>query len=500
MCSGRVEPYFILDALRTGADGVLVTGCHPGDCHYISGNEKAEARMKSLHNILNILGIEPERLRLEWISASEGQKFAQLITDFVGQIRKIGPNSLVMKGDYNPIVNAEKEDRTFFEYCIECQKCASSCPITRVDSSYSPTVNAFTKSIWSHGDVATLPRAWDCLTCGTCSQRCPSGVKYEELIRSERYRDRAAGENGHCAHGETLHLIYDFQAEANLKQRRLEWISEGLKTSRKGEALYFVGCLPYFEHALFANAPSGNGLSKIGPETLKIARSTIALLNRAGITPAVLPDERCCGHDSLWTGDEGKFKKLAKINIKNIKGSGAKLVVTSCAEGFRTLKIDYPKFFGRLDFEVLHSTEFFSGLIEEGKLEPSLPVPIVAAFQDPCRLGRHAKVFDAPRKILNSIPELKLVELYTSGRDATCCGGPNGWINCGQVTRLIQFQKFREMVAGGVDTLVTACPKCFIHFKCAANSKLPTELSQTKIEFLDINVLLDTATGGGKRL
>jgi Fe-S oxidoreductase/coenzyme F420-reducing hydrogenase delta subunit len=498
MCSGRIEPHFILQALRAGADGILVTGCHPGDCHYISGNEKAQVRMDSVKSILDTLGIKPERVRLEWISASEGLKFAQVVTDFVKHIQKLGPNSLATKAGNNPGVHEAREEKTGFEYCIECNKCASSCPITRVDDTYSPSVNVFSKSIKTREDRTTLPRAWDCLTCGTCSQRCPSGVKYEELIRAERSRARAAGDNGHCAHGEALELISEFQTEGNLTQKRLGWLSEELNISNEGDVLYFVGCLPYFEHVLFNDAPEGSDLAKIGPEILNIARSTVTLFNRAGLTPVVLPDERCCGHDSLWKGDEETFKELARINIENIKSSGAKQVVVACAEGFRTLKLDYPKFFGELDFEVLHTTEFFSRLIEEGKLVPSQSLPIVVAFQDPCRLGRHAQVFDAPRKILNSIPDLKLVEVGLEGRDATCCGGPNGWINCGQLTRLIQFQKFREMVSKGANTLVTACPKCLIHFECAANSRLPSDLSENKIELSDINVILDLATRGGE--
>ena len=93
MCSGRVDPSFILEALKDGADGVLVAGCHlPSDCHYISGNFKALRRIKLLKKVLEQFGIEPERVRLEWISASEGDKFATVVKDMVEQIKKIGPN------------------------------------------------------------------------------------------------------------------------------------------------------------------------------------------------------------------------------------------------------------------------------------------------------------------------------------------------------------------------------------------------------------------------
>jgi len=94
MCSGRVTPGFILEAFRLGADGVLVTGCHPGDCHYISGNENAVATVEKTAQLLGLLGLEGVRLRLEWISAAEGARFARIMTEFTGQIRALGPSPL----------------------------------------------------------------------------------------------------------------------------------------------------------------------------------------------------------------------------------------------------------------------------------------------------------------------------------------------------------------------------------------------------------------------
>jgi len=94
MCSGRVDPIYILKAFEYGADGVLVTGCHPGDCHYIDGNLKAKDRIDFLKECLKDIGIEPERLRLEWISASEGDKFARVVREMVEEVKKLGPNPL----------------------------------------------------------------------------------------------------------------------------------------------------------------------------------------------------------------------------------------------------------------------------------------------------------------------------------------------------------------------------------------------------------------------
>jgi F420-non-reducing hydrogenase iron-sulfur subunit len=98
MCTGRIDPAFVLEAFKDGADGVLVAGCHlPSDCHYISGNFKALRRITLLKDVLRDFGIEPERLRLEWISASEGDKFAAVVRDMVDEIKRLGPIPLAGK-------------------------------------------------------------------------------------------------------------------------------------------------------------------------------------------------------------------------------------------------------------------------------------------------------------------------------------------------------------------------------------------------------------------
>lgn len=91
MYSGRVEPIFILKALQAGADGVLVLGCHLGDCHYTDGNYKARRRMTLLNKMLEQLGVEKERVRLEWVSASEGNKFVSIVNDMIAEIKELGP-------------------------------------------------------------------------------------------------------------------------------------------------------------------------------------------------------------------------------------------------------------------------------------------------------------------------------------------------------------------------------------------------------------------------
>lgn len=99
MCSGRVSPVFILKAITKGIDGVLVGGCHPGECHYMKGNYHARRRIALAKTLLEAFGIEPERVRLEWISASEGPKFSEVVREFTEFIKELGPNPLKVRDE-----------------------------------------------------------------------------------------------------------------------------------------------------------------------------------------------------------------------------------------------------------------------------------------------------------------------------------------------------------------------------------------------------------------
>jgi coenzyme F420-reducing hydrogenase delta subunit len=96
-CSGRVDPFYILKALQNGADGVLVSGCHPGDCHYLTGNYVARRRFAVLHDLLEFAGIDTGRVSFSWVSAAEGERFAEVVRDVTERVRQLGPNSKLVK-------------------------------------------------------------------------------------------------------------------------------------------------------------------------------------------------------------------------------------------------------------------------------------------------------------------------------------------------------------------------------------------------------------------
>jgi Fe-S oxidoreductase len=241
----------------------------------------------------------------------------------------------------------------------------------------------------------------------------------------------------------------------NLKQRRLEGLNGNSQTSQDSEYMYFMGCLPYFE-VLFDD---------INVEAMNIARNTLKILNYFGIKPQVLSDEKCCGHDSYWNGDVKTFEKLGLANLEQFNNAKVKKVITSCPECYRTLKVDYPKYFGRQEFDVIHISQFLADRIDDKN--PVLKSdPQRMTFQDPCRLGRHMNVYEQPRNTLKAISGVDFVEMAHNHKRSICCG-VSGWMNCSQISKQIQANRLGEAKSTEADVLVTSCAKCQIHFNCA---------------------------------
>ncbi|UCD06598.1 MAG: (Fe-S)-binding protein [candidate division WOR-3 bacterium] len=374
------------------------------------------------------------------------------------------------------IAKAIKDSKAYL--CMECGKCTGTCPVSRYNHGYSPRI-LVNKAIRS-GDLDLLKdkNIWACLTCKLCDERCPAAIEYIGLTLTTRLEAKKIGEQALCSHGGAAQSLMRIMTTPELEQKRLDWIDSNLKTTQKGELLYFVGCLPYFD-ILF---------SDIKVNTLQAARSSIKILNHLGITPVVLPQERCCGHDLLWSGDMENFEKLARHNIEEIKKSGAKKIVFSCPEGYRTFKIDYPKYFST-DFDVEHITETISGAISDGKLKFK-NLKKVVTFQDPCRLGRHLGIYDEPRKAIAAVPELSLNEMTRSRERAICCG-VSAWMNCSTYSKSIQRARLTEAKETKADLLVLSCPKCEIHFQCAMNDEKTGK--EAKIKTIQLVTLIADA-------
>lgn len=149
--------------------------------------------------------------------------------------------------------------------------------------------------------------------------------------------------------------------------------------------------------------------------------------------------------------------------------------------------MDYPDY----DFEVIHITELLNELIRDGKLRFN-KLEEKITYHDPCRLGKHLGIYDAPREVLKSIPGIEMVEMESNRSGSLCCG-TSAWMNCGMDSKQIRSKRLAEAKATGASMLITSCPKCFIHFKCAQSEKLPEELKGIQVN--DLSSLLIKAGG-----
>ena len=221
------------------------------------------------------------------------------------------------------------------------------------------------------------------------------------------------------------------------------------------------------------------------PDYLEIPKSVIGILNQNDIVPVVLPEEKCCGHDSLWRGDVDTFKNLAEYNVKLFKEAGVKTLIFSCAEGYYTWKFEYKNLFKNreeFDFDIYHITEY---ILKENLFENitfSNFDKIKVTYHDPCRLGRMSHVFDAPREVLKQIPYVELIEMEDTMQDAECCG-VSAYVSCNEDSKKLQEKKINQAIDTGAEYLITACPKCIAHLNCYVNEN--KELKD-KIQIIDL--------------
>jgi len=366
--------------------------------------------------------------------------------------------------------------------CLDCGKCTASCPIPLVGADYSPRRHVIAAIQGDESEITANGSIFQCLTCSQCDQRCPAGVDYTSLIRRLRALAFQKGGEPECPHGGALQSVMRMMAGGGTQQDRMGWITDDLRTKPDtGDVFFWTGCTVYYD-AFFP---------ELEVDTLAGSKAAVKLLNSIGVDPVVSPEERCCGHDLLWNGDLENFEALAKFNADLVAKSGAKVLVTPCAECVRTWRLDYAPYIQK-DLRVLHLTEYLAE--NSGKLEFKDPGGEnggqKVTYQDPCRLGRHLGVYDAPRELLAKVPGVELEEMAHSGRSATCCAGGT-WSSCDRFSKQIQVNRLKEARATGAEVMVTACPKCQIHFRCAM--KDPKLGGEIEIRMRDLAEILADA-------
>lgn len=219
MCSGRVDPLFILIALEDGADGVIVAGCHPGDCHYISGNLKAERRIRFLKSILEPMGLS-ERVELHWISASEGQKFQKVITDFTNKIKSLGPNPIKREKSRDIRISKESQKRRYIhDLVIDFANWMNFKPEGPIEFPEDDIMEGY-----------GIPK-YDpdkCIGCGACYRTCPEEVIDLKDVGGTRtighyyFNCRACKECAEICPKEAIEIKTEFDLQAFLSREPIK--------------------------------------------------------------------------------------------------------------------------------------------------------------------------------------------------------------------------------------------------------------------------------------
>jgi len=358
---------------------------------------------------------------------------------------------LEILADYKEIVDVIKASGgEAFKLCYQCGLCDAVCPWNRVrDFSMRKIIRQATFGLT---DIES-EEMWRCTTCGNCPRQCPRGVAIIEAGVSLR---RIATEYGvfpapvSPVRGVSASLLGKGNPLSEDRDKRAGW-AEGLsvKPFAEGmEILYFPGCYLCYD-----------------PRLKKVARATAAILNKAGVDFGILgTKENCCGESIRKTGDEELFKRLARENIKTFIDAGVSKILVSSPHCYHTFKNEYPEF--RVNFEVVHITQYIFELIREGRLELTGEYGKKVTYHDPCYLGRHNGIYDQPRQALKQIAGLELAEMPDALEDSLCCGGGGGriWMETVKGERFSDL-RLRQAVDVGAEALVTACPYCITHFE-----------------------------------
>lgn len=326
-------------------------------------------------------------------------------------------------------LSQEVVDNTYT--CLTCKRCGVAC--VKVDKNKKPAINQCN------------------ITQALRNEIVKAGMEPEEL----KQIDKTIEEN---------HNPFGLAPS-----KRAAW-ADGLNLPTKGETVYFAGCYGAYRNP-------------------KLAKATVAILKAGGIDVAYLgEDEWCCGVPQLGDGNLELAEEIIMHNIETLKAAGGKKIITSCAGCFHALKSEYPEIAGEMPFEVVHSSEVIAELIKDGKLTPTKEIKMKVTYHDPCHLGRHENVYDAPRECLGAIPGIELVEMHRTKETAWCCGGGSIVSNVyPDLTADIAADRVDEAKKTGVEMVISACPSCEGHLENAGR--------KAKLKVDDINIIFAKAMG-----
>ena len=306
---------------------------------------------------------------------------------------------------------------------------------------------------------ATAPeRLWQCTTCAACVEACPVFVEQmQKIVDMRRFLVMEEAEFPESMQEAITSLESRGHPFRGTQAGRLDW-SEGLNVAQisdctDADVLLWVGC-------------SG----ALNERNQKIARATAQLLQSADVKFAILGrEEKCCGDPARRIGNEFLFDQLAQENVATFKKHNVQRVVTFCPHCFNTLKHEYRRYGAA--FEVSHHSEYLAGLLNAGRLKPLRRSGQKIAFHDPCYLGRHNGVFDAPRQVIRASSGEAPLEMRRSQAASFCCGGGGGMSFVEEPAgKRVNQERAREALETQADTLAVACPFCLTMMEDGVNA------------------------------
>jgi len=389
--------------------------------------------------------------------------------------------------------------------CIKCKGC------TWVDHTYMPGVKFMTRcpsatkyefdAYGAYGKMRighalaegvlewnekALEVLYACTLCGACDVGCKRNLDLEIELSLESLRVKAVkdGVGPMPAHRKIAgNIAKHHNMYAAFHDKRTGWIPAGITPSRKADVLYFVGCT-----ASYINQ--------------EIAQSTAKILKAGGVDFMLMPDEWCCGNTIFSVGMIDAARALALRNVTEVRKTGASVLLTSCAEGYRMWKVDYPKLLNiatsDLGFKVVHLVEYVDEMVKSGALKMKNAFETRMTYHDACSMSRLSEpwtpyegnrgwmgcveprlkrrrgtggIYAQPRDILKAIPGVDLLEMPRMRENAFCCGAGRGVKEAfPELAGSSAAHRLEEVRDIGAETLVTACPGCKNNFAQAAKA------------------------------
>jgi Fe-S oxidoreductase len=359
--------------------------------------------------------------------------------------------------------------------CIMCNRCQDVCPAYVTGKELSPAALEINKRYEIKGHMAALAAGgespapllefamsasavWACTTCGACVEVCPVGNEpMFDIIDIRRDLVLTQGDFPNELQG-AFRGMENAGNPWQVGTSRMKW-AEGLdvptvEETNDFEVLYWVGCAGSFE-----------------PRAQKVARALVQVLHAAGVKFAVLGDaESCTGDTARRAGNEYLFAEMAKANIETLDAVHPPRILVTCPHCYHTLGKEYPQFGGHYD--VVHHTTFINELVQAGRLRLKTDGKSNVTFHDPCYLGRHNGVYDAPRYALGAAGAA-VTEMEHARNDSFCCGagGAQFWKEEEHGDARVNLTRYAEAKATGADGLAVGCPFCLRMFSDASQDE-----------------------------